>query len=106
MTKNFKKVVDPNRKLCYCMATIHELVSNCLKCGKIVCKAEGKGPCMFCGTWVDNYIDVTGEDSYRVQAAVDHRDRLIEYDENSTQRLGIKDQRADWFELENDTWQR
>jgi len=30
----------------------------------------------------------------------------LEYDENSAKRLGIKDQKADWFEIENDTWQR
>jgi activating signal cointegrator 1 len=24
-----------------------------VNCGKIVCEAEGEGPCLFCGNWVD-----------------------------------------------------
>jgi hypothetical protein len=42
-----------NRKICYCQCTKHKLVNNCVNCGKIVCEAEGEGPCLFCGAWVD-----------------------------------------------------
>lgn len=31
------------------MAIEHELVGNCLACGKVVCEIEGRGDCMFCG---------------------------------------------------------
>ncbi|KAI8084051.1 putative zinc finger motif, C2HC5-type-domain-containing protein [Gilbertella persicaria] len=40
------------RKPCQCQATKHPLLTaapNCLGCGKIICTAEGVGPCTFCG---------------------------------------------------------
>lgn len=40
------------RKPCQCQATKHPLLTaapNCLSCGKIICTAEGVGPCTFCG---------------------------------------------------------
>ncbi|KAI8968481.1 putative zinc finger motif, C2HC5-type-domain-containing protein [Mycotypha africana] len=40
------------RKPCQCQATKHPLLTvapNCLSCGKIICTAEGIGPCTFCG---------------------------------------------------------
>ncbi|KAI8883518.1 zf-C2HC5-domain-containing protein [Backusella circina FSU 941] len=41
------------RKPCQCQATKHPLLTaapNCLNCGKIICTAEGVGPCSFCGS--------------------------------------------------------
>ncbi|KAG1241911.1 hypothetical protein G6F68_016447 [Rhizopus microsporus] len=41
------------RKPCSCQATKHPLLTvapNCLNCGKIICTAEGVGPCMSCGS--------------------------------------------------------
>ncbi|KAI9314867.1 putative zinc finger motif, C2HC5-type-domain-containing protein [Dichotomocladium elegans] len=41
------------RRVCNCQATKHPLLTvapNCLNCGKIICTAEGPGPCTFCGT--------------------------------------------------------
>jgi hypothetical protein len=41
------------RKPCQCQATKHPLLTaapNCLSCGKIICTAEGVGPCTFCGS--------------------------------------------------------
>ncbi|KAJ3173842.1 hypothetical protein HDU87_007345 [Geranomyces variabilis] len=40
------------RVVCECLAAIHGLVTNCLNCGKIVCRLEGEGPCSSCGTRV------------------------------------------------------
>jgi hypothetical protein len=34
------------------MALKHDLVNNCLLCGRIVCIQEGPGPCMFCSSIV------------------------------------------------------
>lgn len=39
-----------------------------------------------------------------MKIALEHRNRLLDYDVNSTKWMGIKDQWADWFEIENDTW--
>ncbi|KAI9100391.1 hypothetical protein DFS34DRAFT_483698 [Phlyctochytrium arcticum] len=38
------------RVFCECMAVQHGLLTNCLGCGKIICKIEGEGPCPQCGT--------------------------------------------------------
>ena len=42
-------MILPGRNPCRCQAQKHELINNCLKCGRIVCKQEGSGPCLFCG---------------------------------------------------------
>ncbi|KAI8911286.1 hypothetical protein DFJ77DRAFT_512293 [Powellomyces hirtus] len=38
------------RLVCECLAATHGLITNCLNCGKIVCRLEGEGPCSSCGT--------------------------------------------------------
>ena len=42
------------RHTCECQATKHKLISNCVRCGRIVCEQEGSGPCLFCGNLVCN----------------------------------------------------
>ena len=42
------------RHKCDCLATKHKLISNCVKCGRIVCEQEGSGPCIFCGDLVSS----------------------------------------------------
>jgi hypothetical protein len=61
---DLSKYLVPGRKICYCQATIHKLISNCISCGKVVCEQEGEGPCLFCGAWVDReqMYDVDAED--------------------------------------------
>lgn len=39
---------DINREFCYCCASDHPLINNCLKCGHVVCEREGEGPCLYC----------------------------------------------------------
>ncbi|KAJ2412585.1 hypothetical protein GGF47_006058, partial [Coemansia sp. RSA 2524] len=41
------------RVKCECQASEHPLITNCLKCGRIICDNEGPGPCMCCGNNVD-----------------------------------------------------
>jgi uncharacterized Zn finger protein (UPF0148 family) len=36
------------------IARKHGLFTNCLKCGKVICNAEGPGPCTFCGNLVES----------------------------------------------------
>jgi hypothetical protein len=80
-------------------------VNNCISCGKIVCEQEGEGPCLFCGAWVDReqMYDV-GDDAPQYEIALDHRDKLIDFDVNAARRLGVLDERSDWYELANNTW--
>jgi hypothetical protein len=116
--RDFSKVKQAGRNICYCMCTMHPLVNNCVACGKIVCEQEGEGPCLFCGNWVDrestydlNEIGDEEQDgdsnhalALHYQTALQHRDKLIEYDVNAAKRLGVIDERQDWYELSNNTW--
>lgn len=76
-----------------------------MSCGKIVCDQEGEGPCLFCGAWVDReqYYDV-GDEYQAYEVALDHRNKLIDFDLNAAKRLGVLDERSDWYELSNNTW--
>jgi hypothetical protein len=42
----------PGRHVCQCLAQKHDLVNNCVECGRIVCSQEGAGPCIFCGSLI------------------------------------------------------
>lgn len=88
------------------MCTMHPLVNNCVNCGKIVCEQEGEGPCLFCGNWVDREtvydLAEIGEEEENpsgrnlaslYEVALQHRDKLLEYDVNSAKRLGVIDER-------------
>lgn len=99
------KYLQAGRKICYCQTTIHKLVSNCVNCGKVVCEQEGEGPCLFCGAWVDReeYYDV-GDHYVQYEKALEHRNKLIDYDINAAKRLGVVDERTDWYELSSNTW--
>jgi len=64
-------------------------VNNCINCGKIVCEQEGEGPCLFCGTWVDretlyDFAELGGEQNEELsklyEKALEHRDKLLEFD--------------------------
>jgi hypothetical protein len=38
------------------------------------------------------------------EIALQHRDKLIDFDINSAKRLGVLDERSDWYELSGNTW--
>lgn len=40
----------------------------------------------------------------KYEKALEHRDKLLEYDLNAARRLGVIDERSDWYELSNNTW--
>jgi hypothetical protein len=44
-------VVNFNSK-CGCYGTKHDVVNNCLGCGRVICTMEGERPCPFCGELV------------------------------------------------------
>ncbi len=50
--------VPPSRKeirsQCTCFAQHHQLLGNCLRCGRIVCEEEDYGDCLFCGADKDD----------------------------------------------------
>lgn len=42
-------LIKEGRHFCGCEGDLHEVITNCLSCGKIVCEQERLGPCLFCG---------------------------------------------------------
>ena len=40
----------------------------------------------------------------KYEQALEHRDKLIEYDVNAAKRLGVLDERTDWFQEGKNKW--
>ncbi|XP_029936754.1 activating signal cointegrator 1 isoform X1 [Myripristis murdjan] len=127
-------VILPGRHTCDCLAQKHNLINNCLSCGRIVCEQEGSGPCLFCGSLVctkeEQEIlqrdsnksqklrkklmgDCTDRDylphqEARIKAglekALQHKDKLLEYDKNSVRRTQVLDDESDYFATDSNQW--
>lgn len=113
--KNAQVVLIKGRHFCECQASKHELINNCLQCGRIICKQEGSGPCLFCGNLVctpEELKEINAKtkggaklmeslmERSRPQgweAAVSHRNRLLEYDRTSERRTRVTDDDSDYF---------
>ncbi|KAJ1658435.1 hypothetical protein IWQ61_002323 [Dispira simplex] len=110
-SKQVPPINQPDRLECWCEATRHDLLSNCVNCGRIICQREGPGPCLTCG------VNVTSKDQQlrcqnqpfttpntangkgdpkpglaTVSAAEERKNRLLEYDRTSAQRTQVIDQ--------------
>lgn len=85
--------------MCDCQAQKHRLINNCLSCGRIVCEQEGAGPCLFCGTPVTGEpVRVTGYCTPDVlDKALRHRNKLLEFDRNSSKRTEVIDDETDYY---------
>jgi activating signal cointegrator 1 len=104
-------IVFKQGKPCSCQARQHNLVSNCLSCGKIVCEQEGEGPCSFCGALVlkegstyASLSDVGLPLSESEFAAEEYAKRLVDYDRNSAARTKVYDDQSDYYEMEGNSW--
>ncbi|KAJ8884242.1 hypothetical protein PR048_016099 [Dryococelus australis] len=111
----------PSRHVCECQASKHRLINNCLKCGRIVCEQEGSGPCLFCNALVcspeeqevlnsktkkaeklyQKLVDIKAPQNW--EKALQHRDRLLEYDRTSERRTKVIDDESDYFAA-NSVW--
>lgn len=47
--KEIQSILSRKRPVCGCEAQSHELVANCLNCGRLTCTVEGPGECFHCG---------------------------------------------------------
>ncbi|XP_061671308.1 activating signal cointegrator 1 isoform X2 [Syngnathoides biaculeatus] len=127
-------VLLPGRHSCECLAQKHRLINNCISCGRIVCEQEGSGPCLFCGTLVctkeeqeillrdsnksqklrKKLMGDGGERDYLthheakmkagLEKAVQHKDKLLEYDRTSVKRTQVLDDESDYFGTESNQW--
>ncbi|XP_052002347.1 activating signal cointegrator 1 isoform X1 [Xyrauchen texanus] len=127
-------ILLPGRQPCDCLGQKHSLINNCLSCGRIVCEQEGSGPCMFCGSLVCTKEEqeilqrdsnksqklrkkLMGEGSEReflphqeakmkagLEKALQHKDKLLEYDKNSVKRTQVLDDESDYFATDSNQW--
>ncbi|KAI1889412.1 hypothetical protein AGOR_G00162610 [Albula goreensis] len=133
-------ILLPGRHSCECLAQKHQLINNCLACGRIVCEQEGSGPCLFCGMLVctreeqeilqrdsnksqklrkklmgDRIVqadaperDLLPREDARIKAglekALEHRDKLLEFDKNSVRRTQVLDDESDYFSTDSNQW--
>ncbi|XP_070763674.1 activating signal cointegrator 1 [Enoplosus armatus] len=127
-------VLLPGRHACECLAQKHKLINNCISCGRIVCEQEGSGPCLFCGSLVctkeeqeilqrdsnksqklrKKLMGDGGERDYLphqeammkagLEKAVQHKDKLLEYDRNSVRRTQVLDDESDYFATDSNQW--
>lgn len=105
--QKMEEIKSSNREMCHCQAMVHDLVSNCTGCGRIVWAQEGEGDCLFCGAYVESHLLPPEEDKVDpgYMQALEKRNRLLEFDKSEVMGAGIKDQSSDWYELENNVWQ-
>uniref|UniRef100_A0AAV2LV19 Activating signal cointegrator 1 n=1 Tax=Knipowitschia caucasica TaxID=637954 RepID=A0AAV2LV19_KNICA len=124
----------PGRHACECLAQRHKLINNCISCGRIVCEQEGSGPCLFCGRLVctKEEQEILQRDSNKSQKlrkklmgeageremlphqeammsvglekALQHKDKLLEYDRNSVRRTQVLDDESDYFAADSNQW--
>lgn len=105
------------RNKCDCEARIHELINNCLKCGKIICKQEGIGPCFFCSEPVQSVSATFAEkncqsnlskntitDQRVNNSLLEERNKLLEYDRDSTKRNQVIDDECDYYTMGHNSW--
>ncbi|KAK7912409.1 hypothetical protein WMY93_012620 [Mugilogobius chulae] len=127
-------VLLPGRHACECLAQKHKLINNCISCGRIVCEQEGSGPCLFCGSLVctkeeqeilqrdsnksqklrKKLMGDAGEREYLphqeakmkagLEKAVQHKDKLLEFDRNSVRRTQVLDDESDYFAADSNQW--
>ncbi|XP_025414221.1 activating signal cointegrator 1 isoform X2 [Sipha flava] len=119
---NRQEVFLKGRHKCNCQASKHGLISNCLSCGRIVCKQEGSGPCVVCGELVcsneeklllncnnnksKELYNRLIEQSVNVNAdnkALEHRNKLLEFDRTSAKRTTVIDDQMDYYSV-NSGW--
>ena len=96
------RALREGRHPCDCNARRHELLCNCLSCGKVICAQEGEGPCLFCGNDPDVPNGLRLGDA---SEAEQRKERLLEFDRSSAKRTTVIDDQADYFlHGSNDVW--
>ncbi|XP_003378294.1 activating signal cointegrator 1 [Trichinella spiralis] len=114
-----KQRVLPGHHFCDCQGTEHDVLNNCLNCGRIACIQEGSGPCAFCGHLVLSKAEMLNKAndlkeehlipseckeplslaklSEDLQKALQCKDKLLEYQKDSVRRTTIYDDQSDYF---------
>ena len=115
---SLRNAMRAGRHPCACNARRHALITNCLRCGNVICEQEGEGPCLFCGgdpdlphdldeervaaTGAAGSSDSGGEAANRALA---FKERLLDYDRSSAKRTTVIDDQVDYFaSAASDAW--
>ena len=102
------RALKPGRHLCDCNARRHDLLYNCLSCGKVICAQEGPGPCLFCGNDPDTengHAVADAATAASAQLAAERKERLLEFDRTAAKRTTVIDDQADYFlHASDDAW--
>jgi hypothetical protein len=90
-----------NRKSCDCEAQIHDLLENCLNCGRLTCVSEGPGKCFFCGNLV---VDQSQRERLKKYIDLSYTYPTVGEQDTSRQAassIRIIDSQFDQFAIEN-----
>jgi len=90
-------ILLPGRHMCDCQAQKHDLIGNCLSCGRIICAQEGEGPCLFCGALVSGESACANASDDGLAKAIEHKNRLLDFDRNATRRTEVVDDESDYY---------
>ncbi|EAR92830.2 zinc finger, C2HC5-type family protein (macronuclear) [Tetrahymena thermophila SB210] len=122
-TKKGKKKINleapllPGRQYCQCHAQVHNLINNCLVCGRVICEQEGAGPCFFCGNDVlakgqraefgqdEEAFPEFQDPNSDIQKAIQHKNKMIEFDKSNFIQKNVFDEQTDWYSIADDVWQ-
>ena len=93
-----KEETQFKREYCECQAMVHELLGNCVSCGRIICSKEGWGPCMTCKfiMEIESYNNI--EMSDMLVYAIERKDELLRRDRTPKR---IIDDQNDYFQSES-----
>ncbi|XP_026671864.1 activating signal cointegrator 1 isoform X2 [Ceratina calcarata] len=113
-------ILFKGRHKCNCEATKHNLINNCLNCGRIVCTQEGSGPCFFCEELVcsqeeqailsnnskqsdrlHNKLINHKPNNNALEESIKQRDKLLEYDRDGVQCTKVIDDQNDYYQWNN-----
>lgn len=95
----------PTNKPCGCFGNIHKPLKNCLSCGRISCELEGINDfCHFCGYFVGENNYYYDHDDAKLGSAMEHKERLLQFDRTSASRTQIFDDQEDYFVAATSMW--
>lgn len=102
----------------------HNILTNCINCGKVIAEEEGWGPCLFCGNALevgdaygvrsgddrgfleDASISAAEQDKFNAsfETAKATKDRLLSYDRDAKKRTKVFDDATDWYTEKDNPW--
>eukprot|EP00560_Eucampia_antarctica_P009388 CAMPEP_0197827804 /NCGR_PEP_ID=MMETSP1437-20131217/4511_1 /TAXON_ID=49252 ORGANISM="Eucampia antarctica, Strain CCMP1452" /NCGR_SAMPLE_ID=MMETSP1437 /ASSEMBLY_ACC=CAM_ASM_001096 /LENGTH=255 /DNA_ID=CAMNT_0043428795 /DNA_START=207 /DNA_END=974 /DNA_ORIENTATION=- len=89
---------------CGCFGTKHKSIANCLNCARILCAREGYGYCPFCENIIEKVEVKTGSGDQEKDLATMHKERLLKFDREFTQRTVIYDDESDYYSNATSMW--